>query len=152
MKMKLAAVAALALAALTGPANAFVFAPVGTSGTAHGYVNLFGPPPHIGCTFDMRWTVDGSGNLSITSAVTSGNSICAATKAAGLPWSATAKHARRAVVSGVDFVIPGVTPCGPGSDVLAILGSTVRLEETQISSTCRVWGSVQSTPALTITH
>lgn len=151
MKLKLAALAALALAAVSQPAAAFVFAPPGSSGMAHGYVNLFGPPPHIGCTFTMGWAVNDMGQLSITSAVTSGNSICSATKAAGLPWIANATHPRRAVVSGVDFVIPGVAPCGPGSEILAIVGNTVRLEETQISSTCRMWGSVQSTPALTIT-
>ncbi|WP_206957941.1 hypothetical protein [Trinickia acidisoli] len=140
--------------AASAPAFAVTVAPAGPI-TLSGSTTLTNPVTSLGCTATMTGTIGGSGEISITSASFSGNSLCSHVTPASLPWSGQVLSTTSLSLSGVGVNTP-LGNCGP-STIGASMTENPADKETVIgfaqqilSGGCKVSGSLTTTPYLTV--
>lgn len=151
--------AALALfVSVSAPAFAVTVSPAGpislTGSTTLGKSGL-----SLGCTATMAGNITSTGDISITSAKFSGNSLCSLVVPTHLPWSGQVANAISLSLSNVavDVKVVGIGgECGPTA-VTASITENIAQKETivgfarqALSGGCTVSGSLTTTPFLTV--
>jgi len=152
------------LAAAAAPAFAVTVTPPGSGGaaiplTAHGPTTLTKSGVSISCTATLTGTIDGAGDVKITSASFTGNSLCSSVVAAKTPWTGTVLSPTQLALHGVAVnvnvpILGGA--CGP-TDVSAGISVNATQKETLISLSkqalsggCDVSGTLTTTPFLQV--
>ena len=146
------AVSALAVLALAGTANAYSFTPTKTKFAATGTLMLTALGDTVSCKSTLGGKTAASGKASITSAAFSGSSpICALITPTGLPWKTTAKSATKATIMNI-AVSGGGGTCGPTSVSITVSGGgAFTFNHATLSGGCKIDGSLQTAPVITIT-
>lgn len=151
--------AALALfVATSAPAFAVTVSPAGpislTGSTTLGKSGL-----SLGCAATMTGTITSTGEISITSAKFSGNSLCSLVAPTNLPWTGQVANTTSLSLNNVavDVKVVGIGgQCGPTALTASITENTAQKEtiigfaHQALSGGCTVSGSLTTTPFLTV--
>lgn len=151
--------AALALfVAASAPAFAVTVSPAGpislTGSTTLGKSSL-----SLGCAATMAGNITGSGEISITSAKFTGNSLCSLVVPTNLPWTGQVANATSLSLNNVavNVKVIGIGgECGPTAVTASITENTAQKEtiigfaHQALSGGCTVSGSLTTTPFLTV--
>lgn len=152
------ALALLVAAAAAAPAYAVTVSPAGAISLT-GATTLGKSGISVSCTANLVGTITSSGEITITSAKFTGNSLCSVVTANKLPWTGAVLSTTALSLNNVsvDVNVPllgGI--CGP-SPVAASITENTTLKETLIglhsqvlSGGCTVSGTLQTTPFLTV--
>jgi hypothetical protein len=144
-------VAALATFSLATQASAYSFHPRSTSFVGSGKTQLTKGSLSVPCTAKFTGRTNSLGVGHVTSAAFSGSSLCTGIKATGLPWTAKATSATRAVVDKVAVTASIFGTCGP-SNVPVTVSSTgvITFNNVTLTPNCVVKGSIATSPHITI--
>ncbi|RKP46365.1 hypothetical protein D7S89_17140 [Trinickia fusca] len=150
--------ALLVAAAAAAPAYAVTVAPAGAISLT-GSTTLGKSGITIGCTANLVGTITSTGEITITSAKFSGNSLCSAVTGTGLPWTGAVLTTTGLQLHNVavDVNVPLLGgACGPTPVAGTITENTtaketlIGLHNQLLSGGCSVSGTLQTTPYLTV--
>ena len=147
------ALAALAMIALGGTANAYTFSPKSTKFSATGTLSLSALGTTVQCHSAFKGKVNATGAASITGVTFSGtSSVCSLITPTALPWHTMAKSTSTAVIKSVT-VTGGGGVCGPTNVTIGVSsGGAFTFNNATLSGGCGINGSVQTSPVVTITN
>lgn len=147
--------AALALfAAASAPAFAVTVIPAGPI-SLEGATTLVKSNTPLGCTTTLVGTITGAGDITITSAKFAGQALCSAVTADKLPWKGQLTSTTGLSLDGVAVNTP-LGGCGPSSikasvkENVTARETTIDLVDAPLSGSCKVSGSLTTTPFLRV--
>jgi hypothetical protein len=146
--------AALALFVAASSAYAVTVSPAGAI-SLEGATTLIKSSIPLGCTTNMVGNITSTGAITITSAKFSGQALCSAITAAGLPWTGQVNTTKSLSLNGVAVDTP-LGHCGPSAIKAGITENAAQRETTigfanqVLSGSCSVTGTLATTPVLTV--
>jgi hypothetical protein len=143
--------AALISLGFAAQASAFSFSPKNKSFSASGKTNLTKGSLSVPCTSTFVGSSDAAGVGHIKSATFSGGLFCSGIKAVGLPWTAKATTATKAVVYRVSVSASVFGTCGPTNVPVSVSKTGVfTFANVILTPNCKVNGTIASKPPVTI--
>jgi hypothetical protein len=148
-------IAILAAAALTFGAAGSAFAkgyrlsPEGMSFTGTGTTSATKNGITLKCKATFQGHVDDTGVGFVDSGSFKGQVGCTAVGLGGLPWTSTAKNAKKVDIANVSFTSP-IGNCGPGDLLVTVTDGTIKFKNLPLAGDCVVSGTIKTSPALAI--
>jgi hypothetical protein len=103
----------------------------------------------LACKAKFSGHIDANGIGYVDSGSFSGELGCSSVGLSGLPWTATAANAKKAVLANVAFTSP-IGNCGPTNLTVTIKNGTLSFKNAALSGDCTISGKIKTSPEVSI--